>query len=151
ERIRTTLQEYGVTGITTFEPATQSSSIDSQSPITLTVGDLSVGFALPNIKLTVYTEADIFDEAVHADRAARNQSKSKRSQFGAFLSDFRDLKIGDYIVHIDHGIGQFQGLVQLDTSGPETSADIYARMLGAAGQKAESKREFMLLTYADGA
>jgi transcription-repair coupling factor (superfamily II helicase) len=151
DRIRKTLQEFGVTGITTLELANQPSTLDPQSLITLTVGDLSVGFALPNAKLTVYTEADIFDEAVHADRAARNQTKGKRSQLGAFLSDFRDLKIGDYIVHIDHGIGQFQGLVQLDTSGPETSADIYARMIGAGGQKAESKREFMLLTYADGA
>jgi transcription-repair coupling factor (superfamily II helicase) len=129
----------------------QSAIRNPQSAITLCVGDLSVGFALPNVKLTVYTEADIFDEAVHADRAAGNQSKGKRSQLGAFLSDFRDLKIGDYIVHIDHGIGRFQGLVQIDMSGPETSADIYARMIGEGGQKAESKREFMLLTYADGA
>ncbi|MBI1762322.1 MAG: transcription-repair coupling factor [Acidobacteria bacterium] len=148
DRLRKTLTEYQVTGIAGTDEAPSPKPL---APITLTVGDLSVGFALPNSKLTVYTEADIFDEAVHTDRASRTQAKSKGFKLGAFLSDFRDLKIGDYIVHIDHGIGQFQGLLQIDMAGPETSADIYARMIGAGGEKAESKREFMLLTYADGA
>ncbi len=121
-----------------------------QPAILITVGDLSVGFALPQCRLTVYTEADLFDEAIHAER--ERPDKSKRSQASAFLSDFRDLKIGDYVVHIDHGIGQFQGLVQLATGGYETSADVYARMIGAETRnETNGKREFMLLTYADGA
>jgi transcription-repair coupling factor (superfamily II helicase) len=113
------------------------------------VGDLSAGFALPQSALTIYTEGDIFDEAVHG---AERPAKTKRSHAASFLSDFRDLKIGDYVVHIDHGIGQFQGLLQLDTSGPETSAEVYARMIGEAPKNdGRGKREFMLLTYADGA
>jgi transcription-repair coupling factor (superfamily II helicase) len=117
----------------------------------IVVGDISAGFALPQSALTVYTEGDIFDEAVHGAHAER-PAKTKRSYAAAFLSDFRDLKIGDYVVHIDHGIGQFQGLVQLDTSGPETSAEIYARMIGELTRSdGKGKREFMLLTYADGA
>jgi transcription-repair coupling factor (superfamily II helicase) len=113
------------------------------------VGDLSAGFALPQSALSIYAEGDIFDEAVHG---AERPAKTKRSHAASFLSDFRDLKIGDYVVHIDHGIGQFQGLVQLDTSGPETSAEVYARMIGEAPKNdGRGKREFMLLTYADGA
>jgi transcription-repair coupling factor (superfamily II helicase) len=112
------------------------------------VGDLSAGFSLPQSALSIYTEGDLFDEAVHTERPA----KTKRSHAAAFLSDFRDLKIGDYVVHIDHGIGQFQGLIQLDTSGPETSAEVYARMIGEQSKNdGRGKREFMLLTYADGA
>jgi transcription-repair coupling factor (superfamily II helicase) len=131
DRIRKVLNEY-----------------DALGAATIIVGDLSLGFAAPQAALAIYTAGDLFDEAVHTDRPA----KTKRSHAGAFLSDFRDLKIGDYVVHIDHGIGQFQGLVQLDTSGPETSAEIYARMIGAETKSDEgSKREFMLLTYADGA
>jgi transcription-repair coupling factor (superfamily II helicase) len=118
----------------------------------LAVGDLSVGFSLPDSRLSIYTEADLFDEAVHGAQASKASSKPKRSQAAAFLSDFRDLKIGDYIVHVDHGIGQFQGLVQLDTAGAETSAEIYARMIGAEVKSDKNtKREFMLLVYADGA
>src|SRR5262245_2360458 len=122
---------------------------DALGAASVVVGDLSAGFALPQSALTIYTEGDIFDEAVHG---AERPAKTKRSRAAAFLSDFRDLKIGDYVVHIDHGIGQFQGLVQLDTSGPETSAEVYARMIGEAPRNdGRGKREFMLLTYADGA
>ncbi len=150
ERIRKTLNEISDFGLQMADFTSEQSPISNpQSAIHFLVGDLSVGFALPDCKLTIYTEGDIFDEAIHAERVTRNQPKGKR-KFGAFLSDFRDLKIGDYVVHIDHGIGQFQGLFQIDISGPETSADIYARMVGGVEQKADSKREFMLLTYADG-
>jgi transcription-repair coupling factor (superfamily II helicase) len=131
-------------------PLSSSPALSSRSAVTLIVGDLSVGFALPQCRLTVYTEGDLFDEAMHAER--ERPEKSKRSQASAFLSDFRDLKIGDYVVHIDHGIGQFQGLVQLATGAYETSADVYARMIGAETRnETNGKREFMLLTYADGA
>ena len=44
--------------------------------------------------------------------AARPRSR-KRSLAATFLSDLRDLKVGDYIVHVDNGIGQFVGLKQL--------------------------------------
>ncbi len=145
DRIHKVLDEYNVAGIAVTDTATKS-------PITITVGDLSVGFSLPGSRLSIYTEADLFDEAVHGTQPAKTAAKSKRSQAAAFLSDFRDLKIGDYVVHIDHGIGQFQGLVQLDTGGPETSAEIYARMTGVeAKSDKNARREFMLLTYADGA
>ena len=114
--------------------------------VSLMVGDLSAGFAMPRLKLAVYTEGDLFDEAVHAERPV----KTKGAQ--AFLSDFRDLRIADYVVHVDHGIGQFQGLVQLQTGGPETSAEIYARIIGSESRNEQNEvREFMLLTYADAA
>lgn len=143
DRIRKMLSEYQVAGVAFAEE-------DSHAPIEIIVGDLSVGFALPQSHLSFYTEADLFDEAVHSAQPTGTQKKRKRSQASAFISDFRDLKIGDYVVHIDHGIGQFQGLLQIDTSGPETSADIYARMIGEQQKTESAKREFMLLMYADG-
>ncbi|MEY3282977.1 MAG: hypothetical protein RIR86_990 [Acidobacteriota bacterium] len=111
------------------------------------IGNLSVGFALPQIPVTIYTEPDLFDEEVRPKRT----EKARSSPAGAFLSDFRDLKVGDYVVHIDHGIGQFQGLMQLDTGGPESSAEIYARLTGQVDETgARPKREFMLLVFAEG-
>jgi transcription-repair coupling factor (superfamily II helicase) len=146
DRIREALSDYDVTVTTATEglPSTVY-----RLPSTL-IGDLSVGFSLPQAQLTFYTERDLFDEAIHVERRT-GKTKAVRSQAAAFLSDFRDLKIGDYVVHIDHGIGQFQGLFQLDTSGGTTAAaDNYARAIGAATQTKEAKREFMLLTYAEG-
>ncbi len=42
-----------------------------------------------------------------------------RSKVSAFLSDFRDLKVGDYVVHVEHGIGLYQGLKEI-TQGDGT-------------------------------
>jgi transcription-repair coupling factor (superfamily II helicase) len=161
DRLRDVLNEYEVAGVTMaaslLEDCNPKSAAHSVSPsairhppssIVLAVGQLTVGFALPLAQLTCYTERDLFDEAISAERPA----KARRSQAAAFISDFRDLKIGDYVVHIDHGIGQFQGLVQLTTDGAETPAATYARMIGAETKtESNGKREFMLLMYADGA
>lgn len=150
DRIQKMLLEYEVPGVSMIG---HDRTDTPENGVILTTGTISSGFALPHCGLTIYTETDLFDETVQAERPA----KAKRLQTSAFLSDFRDLKIGDYVVHIDHGIGQFQGLVQLSTGGPETSADIYARMTGVEAQgdreqaRRDGRREFMLLTYADGA
>ncbi|HZS07416.1 MAG TPA: transcription-repair coupling factor [Blastocatellia bacterium] len=138
DRIREMLNEYGVA-------ATMADS--SESPVTLVIGELSVGFSIPSLSVSFYIESDIFDEAVHAERPRQ----AKRSQAAAFISDFRDLKIGDYVVHIDHGIAQFQGLVQLETDNAQTPGSVYARMTGIGSVAATgARREFMLLTYAEG-
>ncbi len=71
-------------------------------------GLLSKGFRLGDAALQVYAETDIFEE-----ERRRTTTSRKRSLAATFLSDLRDLKVGDFIVHIDHGIGQFVGLKQL--------------------------------------
>jgi transcription-repair coupling factor (superfamily II helicase) len=71
-------------------------------------GLLSRGFRVPSAALQIYAEADVFEE----DRR-RTSASRKRSLAATFLSDLRDLKVGDYIVHVDNGIGQFVGLKQL--------------------------------------
>jgi transcription-repair coupling factor (superfamily II helicase) len=71
-------------------------------------GLLSRGFRLPSAALQIYAEGDIFDE-----ERRRTSTNRKRSLAATFLSDLRDLKVGDYIVHVDNGIGQFVGLKQI--------------------------------------
>jgi transcription-repair coupling factor (superfamily II helicase) len=101
----------------------------------IVVGSLSGGFEIPSVGLIVYTEADIFGETVSPEAALpatrRSTNEGRRSKLGAFISDFRDLKPGDYVVHVDHGIGRFDGLQTISSQGAE--------------------REFMLLVYADDA
>ncbi|HWI20946.1 MAG TPA: transcription-repair coupling factor, partial [Vicinamibacterales bacterium] len=62
--------------------------------------------------LLLYAESDVFDEERRKVGAGK-----KRSASAAFLSDLRDLKVNDLIVHVDHGIGQFVGLKQLSVAG----------------------------------
>src|SRR5206468_7632581 len=78
------------------------------------VGAVSRGFRLPDAGLQIYAEADVFEEERRAPERRRSATK-------AFLSDLRDLKVGDYVVHIDHGIGIFVGLKQIGVA-PSTSS-----------------------------
>ncbi|MDQ3070767.1 MAG: transcription-repair coupling factor [Acidobacteriota bacterium] len=70
------------------------------------VGSLSKGFRLPGASLQFYAETDVFDEERHVRERRKSAART-------FLSDFRDLKVGDLVVHIDHGIGQFVGLKKM--------------------------------------
>lgn len=96
----------------------------------LLVGDLSNGFEIPSLNLLVYTETDIFGESSQQEyQKPKTKDKRSKTNLGAFISDFRDLKIGDYVVHVDHGIGRFEGLQTISAQGAE--------------------REFMLLIYSE--
>lgn len=96
----------------------------------ITVGDLSSGFELPTQAIAYITESDIFGENL-GSQASQKQQRVRRSKLNAFVSDFRDLKPGDHVVHIDHGLGRFERLQTISSQGLE--------------------REFMLLVYADNA
>lgn len=75
-------------------------------------GRLSQGFRLPAAALQIFAETDIFDE----ERVGRER---RQSATRTFLADFRDLKVGDLVVHVDHGIGVFVGLKKINV-GAET-------------------------------
>ena len=71
------------------------------------VGRLTRGFRLPDAGLQIWAETDVFEEE-------RQVHERRRSATRTFLSDFRDLKVGDLVVHVDHGIGVFVGLKRID-------------------------------------
>ncbi len=105
--------------------------IDEASPpagrILLGIGNLHSGYYLPAVNLRVLTGQDLFDES----DVGLGPKKPKSSQRNLFISDFRDLKPGDYVVHVDHGIGLFNGLKTIGLQ--------------------EGAKEFVLLTYQDDA
>jgi len=75
----------------------------SEPSIRVLTAPLREGFELPDEKLVVLAERELFgEERQAADRKSKNKS--------AFLSDFRDLKVGDLVVHVDHGIARYAGL-----------------------------------------
>jgi transcription-repair coupling factor (superfamily II helicase) len=137
ERVSEILSDYGVQ--TRVALGGESGDAAARGVI-VTVGRPSGGFELPSAGLVVHVESDLFDEAEWAapERRApesgrqKEKGKKRKSKTAAFLSDFRDLKVGDYVVHIDHGIARFGGLQMLDL-GPNR------------------RSEFMLLYYADDA
>ena len=70
------------------------------------------GVVLPDAKLVLFGANDLFDDS----EAGATRQPRQRSKTSAFLSDFRDLAVGDYVVHVEHGIGQLPGLAR-DSAG----------------------------------
>ena len=76
---------------------------DYELSATIAVAGLREGFEFPEQALTVYSEREIFgEEKLPAERKSKGRT--------AFLSDFRDLKVGDLVVHVDHGVARYAGL-----------------------------------------
>ncbi len=73
-------------------------------------GKLSRGFEYQKIKLAVFSEKELFGEGVKKQR-------SHKKKKGAAIQSFTDLKVGDYVVHDNHGIGVFQGLEKIIVDG----------------------------------
>lgn len=68
-------------------------------------GEIHHGFIDNNLKIACYTDHQVFDR-YHKYKAKSNVKKSQ----ALTLKELRDLKSGDYVTHINHGIGQFAGL-----------------------------------------
>jgi transcription-repair coupling factor (superfamily II helicase) len=99
-------------------------SVGEGTRVLTRVGVLSRGFELPEAALAILADGDVFPEEVHL------HSRGRRRGLRSFLSDFRDLKAGDLVVHDEHGIGRFLGLETLEIGG--------------------APREFMVLGYQGG-
>jgi transcription-repair coupling factor (superfamily II helicase) len=110
ERLQRMFGEYGV-------PLTARSTIDLDDeeplPVVVMTGRLSAGFSWPALSLVVITDEEIFGSKVHRPRAARSKA-------APFLSSFKELKPGDYVVHTDYGVGEYQGLTHITVDGFET-------------------------------
>jgi transcription-repair coupling factor (superfamily II helicase) len=77
--------------------------------LSICVGSLPSGFEFPAVGMVVITEAEVFGAA----KKVREKGKPKP---GKFFSDFRDLKVGDYVVHLDYGIGQYLGISHINVT-----------------------------------
>src|SRR5580693_1344348 len=69
------------------------------------------GVTFPDAQLTLFGNSDLFEATPAVERPSRKIRTS------GFFSDFAELKPGDYIVHVDHGIGQFEDLRQIQSDG----------------------------------
>ena len=84
---------------------------DLRTPI-LVRTQLANGVSLPEANLVVFGANDFSDEADVTARPAPKKSKT-----AAFVSDFRDLAVGDYVVHVEHGIARYMGLREITQDG----------------------------------
>ncbi|MCL4514222.1 MAG: transcription-repair coupling factor [Firmicutes bacterium] len=76
--------------------------------IVITEGSLENGFEFPLIRLIVLTDSEVFG------RERKHRRSARSAEDGIRISTFAELKVGDYVVHVNHGIGQYQGVETLE-------------------------------------
>ncbi|WP_079437027.1 transcription-repair coupling factor [Zoogloea sp. LCSB751] len=116
--------EYGLKPAAT---ADFDAFLSGDAKLALGTGPLAAGFILPEAKLAVVTESELY--AATARTRTRRDSR-KAATVEGWLRDLSELKEGDPVVHSSHGIGRYMGLVHMD--------------LG------EGQTEFLHLEYANG-
>jgi len=121
ERLATVLREYQIPyrlgsrffhpgGETVLDEASYMAG-DMRVPVIVKT-QIAAGVSFADSDLILFGANDLSDEA---DVTARPEPK--RSKTAAFVSDFRDLGVGDYVVHVEHGIAQYQGLKEIVQDG----------------------------------
>ena len=120
KRLTELLSGYGVETIFSESPFGEESH---DAPVVkVIVGPLTNGFFWPKEMLSVVCEEEIFGK--------RPRRRSRKPVAGIFLNSFQDLHLGDFLVHVDHGIGVYKELVHLNVRGIES--------------------DFLLIEYQDG-
>ncbi len=131
ERLADIFQEYSVPFQLGLDPAdatrpylAERSYVAGAAASTLLVkGLVRRGVVFPDARIAVFGSEDLFDSS---DLIAK--PGPTKSQLAAFTADMADLKPGDYVVHVTHGIGRFLGTREI--------------------AQGENKGDFMLLEYA---
>lgn len=86
---------------------------DLQLPVqnpTIAIGNISSGIELPMHKLVLLTENELFKKKTKRTRKKQKISNAER------IKSYQELKIGDYVVHANHGVGKYIGIETLEVS-----------------------------------
>nr|WP_252187742.1 transcription-repair coupling factor [Anaeromonas frigoriresistens] len=89
----------------------RNSNVDIKSgQVIIVPGTISAGFEYPRIKYIIISDKEVFGTIKR-----KRKTKSKKNQ--KKISSFRELKVGDFVVHESHGIGKYVGMEQLNVQG----------------------------------
>ncbi len=105
ERLKAGLEEQGVSAVLSEDPETPL----EQGKVLILPISLSRGFRWDEAGVCLVSDTDIYGATYHRSRSRRRN--------GEKISAFSELNVGDYVVHEDHGVGIYQGTVQMDNDG----------------------------------
>src|SRR4029434_9649507 len=89
----------------------------SPARIALGVAPLHEGFALRSPQFAILTETELY---AASPRRLRGKQRERASNVEAMIRDLAELRIGDPVVHVEHGIGRYLGLQTIDLGGGPT-------------------------------
>ena len=104
------------------------------------LGALSRGFLCPDARLVVVTDAEIFGR-YKVQRPRRLKSPHAQTSRSLLEIDFADMQEGDYVVHLEHGIGRYLGLQMMPLGGGAKKSE-------RAGPAFDARQECLVLEYA---
>ncbi len=81
--------------------------------VVITFGNQLKGFEYPDYKICIISDKDVFGEA---KRKLKTKKRNRKKGIGKIKS-FAELKPGDYVVHVNHGIGVYKGIKQIEAAG----------------------------------
>lgn len=106
-RLREILREHGISSSLSNK---EIDELPEPRTVRIEVTDLETGLEWHPGKLLILTESEIYGRQ-------KKRYQARFAEGGAKLSSFTDLKVGDYVVHINHGIGQYMGIETLEIAG----------------------------------
>ncbi len=112
QRLTSVLRGYGLT--LDAPRRAEDGSVPRRGPargptrVQVVAGQLSAGFSSPGDRLLILSEADLF---------GRVTRKARRRRRRAGLPNLAQLSVGDYVVHVTHGVGRYAGLHKLTLGG----------------------------------
>lgn len=77
----------------------------------IVAGGYTSGFTLPTVNLVYLTERELFNKRPQRKKRIKTLENAQR------LRNYTELKPGDYVVHVNHGIGRFEGIKTLENNG----------------------------------
>ena len=120
-------------------------STDALAGIDLLEGTLSRGFCFPAANLVILSANELFGRfPIHGRRRLRRAERRNRAQI-----DFSELNEGDLVVHLEHGIGRFLGLIEMPAVEERILASPPALELRPPKQASRARQEVLVLEFAD--
>ncbi|WP_085993737.1 transcription-repair coupling factor [Oceanobacillus senegalensis] len=102
EKVHSIFEDYGIEA-----GVAKKLELPVEKP-TIVVGNLSNGIELPMHKLVLVTENELFKKRVKKQRRQQKISNAER------IKSYQELKVGDYVVHANHGVGKYIGIETLE-------------------------------------
>lgn len=123
-RAARTVSSLNEEGISAYEYL-DTEDVPAEGRIAVCRGILGKGFSYPDLRFAVLSMKELTERS-----SQRSKKKRKKYKGGVRIDNFSDIAVGDYIVHENHGVGMYQGIVRMQDGG--------------------TRRDYFKLTYRDG-
>ncbi len=105
ERLEDTLRDRGIEAVYRDNPG-----LIPESGVVITFGSQKKGYDFRDIKFAVISDSELFSDSGKPLKRRKTTGKGIEK-----IKSFDDLKVGDYVVHVNHGIGVFKGIKQMES------------------------------------